>query len=185
MAHRFYIWDQAKTHFLTITVELWIDLFTRKIYRDILIENLSYCRSKKGLNIYAYVIMSNHIHLIAGAREGYVLSDILRDFKSYTSKLIEEAIYTEAESRREWIVQLLKAEAYQKKQSFTLWQSNNHPVIIESEHRMESIMHYIHQNPVRAGWVQYPEEYVYSSAKNYAGKAGIMEIDIVPLYGYK
>ncbi|SDF06094.1 Transposase IS200 like [Mucilaginibacter pineti] len=72
-------------YFVTLTVTDWIDVFTRRIYSDFIIENLNYCQQNKKLNIYAYVLMTNHLHLIANAEDGS-LSNILRDFKTYTSK---------------------------------------------------------------------------------------------------
>ena len=76
--------DQNASHFLTFTVCGWIDLFTRKLYKDILVDSFKYCQKEKGLILNAYVIMSNHLHLIAMAAEGFSLSDIIRDFKKFT-----------------------------------------------------------------------------------------------------
>ena len=73
-------------YFITLTVVEWVDVFTRKEYKDFLIDNLRHCQENKGLQIYAYVIMTNHIHMIARSEEGKKLSDIIRDFKTYTSK---------------------------------------------------------------------------------------------------
>ena len=77
--------EQDKLYFITLQVVEWIDIFSRQKYRDIIIDNLSYCQKNKGLEIYAWVIMSNHIHLLVKS-EKEDLSNILRDFKSYTSK---------------------------------------------------------------------------------------------------
>jgi len=83
---RYKILDQKGLNFITITVVDWINLFTRKALCEILITNLSHCRNKKGLKIFGYVIMSSHIHLVVRAAEEQKLSEILRDFKSYTAK---------------------------------------------------------------------------------------------------
>ena len=72
--------------FLTFIVVGWADVFTRKLYTDELIKNLQFCQDKKGLQIYAYVVMTNHVHLIASRQNEQALSDLIRDFKSYTSK---------------------------------------------------------------------------------------------------
>ena len=71
--------------FITMTIVNWIDLFTRQIYFDLIIDNLNYCQNKKGLEIYEYVIMTNHVHMICLGNDK-LLSDILRDFKTFTSK---------------------------------------------------------------------------------------------------
>src|SRR5690349_16030968 len=104
--------EQDKLHFLTLQVVDWVDVFTRQKYRDILIENLKYCQENKGLEIYAYVIMSNHVHLLVKS-EKEELSNLLRDFKSYTSKKIIEEINNCNESRKEWMLQIFKNAAYE------------------------------------------------------------------------
>jgi REP element-mobilizing transposase RayT len=80
------ITDQYATYFVTFTTVGWVDVFTRKELKEIIIESLKYCQKEKGLIIHAYVIMSNHLHLILRAKEGSAgLSAIIRDFKKYTS----------------------------------------------------------------------------------------------------
>ncbi|MEM6319816.1 MAG: transposase, partial [Bacteroidota bacterium] len=96
-------------HFLTLTVVGWIDVFTRAAYRDILIDSLKHCMERKGLVIYAYVIMSNHVHLITqSVSQKQTLSDIIRDFKSFTAKQINKQIQAikTGESCREWLTYL-------------------------------------------------------------------------------
>jgi REP element-mobilizing transposase RayT len=89
-------------YYLTFQIVGWVDIFTRKVYRDIVIESLRYCQKNKGLNLYAYVIMSNHIHLLAQSRNSD-LSSFIRDFKHYTSTKIKEEILSRNENRREWM----------------------------------------------------------------------------------
>ena len=90
---RYKIHNQKALHFLTLTTVGWIDVFTRATYKDILIDSLKHCTAKKGLILYAYVIMSNHVHLVAQATsETQTLSDIIRDFKSFTAKQIKKKI---------------------------------------------------------------------------------------------
>lgn len=91
--------DQQGIYFITFAVVEWVDVFTRKEYADIIIENLRYCIQHKGLKLYAWCIMSNHVHLIASAEQGN-LSDILRDFKKFTSKAIIEAIQNNKDESR-------------------------------------------------------------------------------------
>ena len=86
--------DQSLPHFITATVVDWIDVFSRKNYRDCIIECLDFCIKNKGMIVYGYVIMSNHIHLIIQSNEGK-LSDLIRDFKKFTAKSILEKIQTE------------------------------------------------------------------------------------------
>jgi len=86
---------QDHIYFLTLTVVDWIDIFTRPIYRHIIVDSLKYCQKEKGLVIYAWVLMSNHLHLIASNKEGFSLSDILRDFKKFTSKQLIKSVKQE------------------------------------------------------------------------------------------
>jgi len=89
-------------YFITFGTVGWVDVFTRRDYKDILVESLGFCQKEKGLLLYAWVIMSNHVHLIARAREGARLQDIIRDLKKYTSKQIVKAIAEHpGESRKE------------------------------------------------------------------------------------
>jgi REP element-mobilizing transposase RayT len=95
--------NQQAIHFLTFSVVNWVGIFSRQIYRDILLDNLSYCQKEKSLIIYAYVIMSNHVHILVKSETGN-LSNTIRDFKSYTTKKLIETIKEYPESRREWIL---------------------------------------------------------------------------------
>lgn len=92
--------NQNALHYLTLTTVGWIDVFTRQRYRDIILDSLAYCQREKGLILHAYVVMSNHLHLIAQADEPKRLSDILRDFKKYTSAMIIRSMQEEAEHYR-------------------------------------------------------------------------------------
>ena len=93
-----------KAYYITMTVVGWVDVFTRKNHRDAIIDSLKYCQKEKGLVIYAYVIMSNHIHMIVDTNNHFTLKDIIRDFKKFTSKKILQQIQNEPESRREWML---------------------------------------------------------------------------------
>ncbi|WP_331527260.1 transposase [Cecembia rubra] len=104
MGFSYQIQDQFAPHFITFTVRQWVDVFTRKCYVEILIESLKFCQKNKGLKIYAWVIMSNHCHLIISS-EKVPLSDIIRDFKKFTSKAIYDAISKNPEeSRKKWLL---------------------------------------------------------------------------------
>ncbi|MBL7751623.1 MAG: transposase [Chitinophagaceae bacterium] len=169
--------DQSATHFLTFTTIDWIDIFSRQKYRDLLIESMDHCRKSKGLKVGAYVIMTNHIHVIWTADGN--LSDILRDFKTFTSRAIFNAIQSESESRRDWLMHMIKFRARQsnKHEMFRIWTGDNHPEEIHTMKFLHTKLIYIHENPVRAGWVKEPEDYLYSSASNYKRNCGLMDID--------
>jgi REP element-mobilizing transposase RayT len=173
----FQIKNQQAAHFLTFQVVGWADIFTRKAYRDIVIDSFKYCRESKGLKLHCYVIMSNHIHCILSTENN--LSDIVRDFKKHTSKTILKAIVTENESRREWLQMIFKfnAKYNTRVNEIQFWTHENHAVELSNNQMIESRVCYIHQNPVRAGIVENDYEYVYSSSKNFNELEGLIEID--------
>jgi REP element-mobilizing transposase RayT len=179
-AEGYKIRDQSSTHFLTFTVMGWIDIFSRKRYKDIIINSLNYCKENKGLQIAGYVIMTNHIHFIWTAKNSN-LSDVVRDFKTFTSKAILKSIQEETESRKDWLLYMFKfyANRTNENEVFKLWTGSNHPEVIYSKDFLLSKLNYIHQNPVRAGIVAEPEHYIYSSATNYSNNNGIIEIDFL------
>ncbi|MFW6370543.1 MAG: REP-associated tyrosine transposase [Bacteroidota bacterium] len=180
MSTGYKIADQQGAYFLTLSVVNWVDVFTRQTYRDIIIENLRYCQKNKGLVIYAYVIMSNHIHLLVQSLEEN-LSGTIRDFKSYTSKTILENINNVSESRKEWLLKHFEiaAKKHKRNSNYQFWTHNNHPEIIYSDKFVKQKLEYIHNNPVKAGIVRNPEDYIYSSASNYAGLEYILEVEIL------
>lgn len=172
--------DQSKPHFLTFTVVDWIDVFTRKRYRDILVNNLHYCISNKGLMVLGYVIMSNHVHIIMQSEKDQ-LSDLIRDFKKATAKHILKSIKEDSESRMEWILDRfeLATKSHSRNKKYQLWKYGNHPEEIYSAKFLWSKLNYIHLNPVRAGIVKRASDYIYSSASNYVEGTGIVNVKIV------
>ena len=180
MKEGYIIRDQEKIHFITATVVDWIDVFTRKTYKDIVIESLAFCIKEKGMLLYGYVIMSNHIHLIIQSKTGK-LSDLIRDFKKFTAKGILEKMINEPESRREWMLENFKkaTETHSRNKNYQFWQYGNHAEEIYSHKFMWSKLDYIHLNPVRAGIVEKASHYRYSSASNYVNNEGLIAIEIV------
>lgn len=180
MKEGYIIKDQEKIHFITATVVDWIDVFTRKSYKDVIIECLEFCIKNKGMILYGYVIMSNHVHLIIQSKEGK-LSDLIRDFKKFTAKSILEKTQNEPESRREWILERFKkaTETHSRNTNYQFWQYGNHAEEIYSNKFMWSKLDYIHLNPVRAGIVEKASHYRYSSASNYVNNEGLIEVEIV------
>lgn len=184
MGRKYTINDQEALHFVTFTVVNWIDLFIRDIYREVLIDSLKYCQKNKGLNIHAYCIMSSHLHLILSAQEGFVLSDIIRDFKSFTSTSLKKVIAANVqESRREWLMWMFERAGRRNSRNgkFQLWQQNNHPVELSTNELMDQRLSYIHNNPVEAGHVDDPCAWIWSSCSSYErgdeGKIALIYIE--------
>jgi REP element-mobilizing transposase RayT len=180
MSTGYQIQAQDKLHYITMQVVYWIDIFTRQRYRDIVLDSLRYCQKEKGLEIFAYVIMSNHVHLIVRSSEDN-LSQTVGDLKKFTSKQIIKSIETEPESRREWLLWMFKhaAEKHKRNKNYQFWTHENHAVLLYSEEFIKERLLYIHDNPVRAGIVEHPEDYLYSSARNYASLESVLEIDLL------
>ena len=176
MSTAYKIVNQEALHFVTFQIVNWIDIFTRKVYRDLVVDSLRYCQQNKGLEIFAFVIMSNHLHLLIRSKTGK-LSDTIHDFKSFTAKQILSTIETEAESRRDWMLNLFEfsAKRHKRNEKFQIWTHENHAEEIYSNKFILQKLNYIHENPVRAGIVEKAEDYLYSSARALAGLDCLIE----------
>ena len=175
------ITDQQAVHFVTFAVVEWVDVFTRKLYKDILIDSLQYCQQQKGLILYAWCIISNHIHLAVAAKNQN-LSDILRDFKKYTAKQLIHAISNnQQESRKEWMLAIFKKQGLTNSRNaeYQFWRQDNQPKEMYSEGFIKQKLEYIHNNPVVEGVVDKAEEYWYSSARDYyyGKQLGLLKIE--------
>ena len=160
MATKYRFGDSEIAHFITfvpIAIGInWIGALSRPLYKDIFVESLCYCQKEKGLRLYAWVIMSNHIHLIASAERGIMLADVIRDLKKFTSKQIEQAIRENTfESRKEWMLWMFKraGQRNSNNKNFQFWQQDNHPFELYGYEMLQQKLLYLHENPVRAGLV--------------------------------
>jgi REP element-mobilizing transposase RayT len=181
MSTKYKATEPDATYFITITTVGWIDVFTRLRQKYVITNALQYCQKHKGLEIYAYCIMSSHIHLLCKVDDDGLLSNVIRDFKTFTSKKIIETIVEHPESRREWLLDYFKksCEHLKRNQAYKVWQNGYHAEKIYSNKFIKQKIDYIHNNPVVDKIVAYPEDYVFSSARNYAELDS--ELDIVPV----
>ena len=155
--------EENKVYFLTLTIVDWVDIFTRDCYVNILVDSIKYCQANKGLEIYTYVIMPSHLHMIAST-EGS-LSNILRDLKEHVSKeIIKEIKANPRESRKEWLIERFQLKTNSEKPNYRVWQEGNYPVELYSFKFIDQKENYILMNPVNAGYVAKPEDYRLSSA---------------------
>ena len=178
MSSKYKFRDQYGLYFVSYAVVNWIDLFTRNIYRDIMLDSWRYCQKEKGLEIYSWVIMTNHIHMIIGSVKEKI-DDIMRDMKKYTSSQLRKAIENNPEeSRREWMLKMMEeaGKANKQNKNFQLWRQDNHPIPLTNMKIAHQKLDYIHNNPVKAGFVEKPEDYLYSSARDYYGMHGLIDI---------
>jgi REP element-mobilizing transposase RayT len=177
MSNKYKFHDQDKLYFVSFSVVYWIDLFIRNEYKQVLLESWKHCRKHKGLEIYGWCIMTSHVHMIIGSN-GNKLEDILRDMKRHTSTVLRDAIQNNiVESRKGWILWMMRRAGSKNSnnEKFQLWQQDNHPIELFNHKVLHQKLDYIHNNPVEAGFVEKPEDYLYSSARDYHGLPGLFE----------
>lgn len=169
-------------YFVTDTIVDWVDVFTRPVYKHIILDSLSFCQKEKGLVIYAWVLMSNHLHAIVSSNGENKISDIWRDFKKFTSKeIINTLKHNVQESRREWMLNRFEYAGKNDKKimNYKFWQDGNDAHSIFLFDYFTQKLNYIHQNPVKAELVNRAEDYRYSSAIDYAGGKGLLDVVVV------
>jgi len=163
-------------YFITSTIVKWLPVFVSEDHFRLLIDSFEYCRRKYDVKLYAFVIMENHFHLIAGARD---LSTPMQALKSFTSKKLLESM---REKRLDWLLNQLAffKAAHKTESSYQVWQEGYHPQEIQDWDMMRQKIDYIHQNPVRRGYVERPEYWKYSSAKDMLmGEPGLIKLDLL------
>ncbi|MEQ9297006.1 MAG: transposase [Cyclobacteriaceae bacterium] len=180
MSHKYKAKYPGELYFVTITVIDWVDLLTRPVYKDVIIDSLKHCQKAKGLNVHAYVIMSNHWHAILSS-DSLTLEDIMRDMKKFVSKQLINLVKSSNESRKVWILKKFEfaADRVEKGVNYKVWKDGYHPVHLSSNEMIEQKLDYIHENPVKAGLVYEPEHYVYSSSRDYAGLSGLIALQML------
>ena len=153
-------------YFITTSISLWECIFTSEPYFEVILSSLSHCVEKKGLHLHGYVVMPDHCHGIVSADEGKHLSDIMRDFGTYTSRQISDLLMSE--HKMNLLERFRKAAREDRRgNDYKVWQGGFHPIAIYTEGFFLQKLNYIHQNPVRTGFVCEPEHWKYSSARNY------------------
>ncbi|WP_432222960.1 REP-associated tyrosine transposase [Flavobacterium sp. TMP13] len=175
---------KEEAFFITLTTVGWVDVFTRLNQKNGIINALIHCQQNKGLEIYGYCIMSSHVHLLCRATHGFILSDVVRDFKKFTSKKIIQTIIEEPESRREWLLDYFQKACIHLKrtQHYKVWQDGYHAEYMYSNTFIKQKVEYIHMNPVKDKIVLVPEDYYFSSARNYAGLENDIEVILLDLF---
>ncbi|MFC2151982.1 transposase [Bacteroidota bacterium] len=178
MSEKYKIYDNDKAYFVTLTTVGWIDVFTRPNHKLKIVESLKYCQQNKGLVIFGWCLMPSHLHMIVQADGDFTLSEILRDFKKFTAKKIINQIEDEPESRREWMLEYFQriAKPLKRIKKYKFWQDGNQAKIIFSKEFFYEKLEYIHNNPVQDLIIEKPEDYLFSSARNYAGLDALIEV---------
>lgn len=175
---RYKILDDSYAYFITSSIIRGYDLLSLKEFRYIIIDGLNFLSRQRGINIYGYVIMLNHIHLIA---QGQNLSKCISGFKSFSARQIIDSLIEEGD--KFWLNRLKTAKVNIKTdREYQLWTEGFHPKQVFSDKVMEQKLNYIHYNPVKAGLVKFESEWVYSSFGDYYGSSA-GSVDIVLYQG--
>ena len=177
MSSKYKVQNPEGLYFITSSVIDWIDLFIRNEYRQLMLTSWKYCMDEKGLDVYAWCIMTSHFHMIVSSRDKPV-DHIVRDMKSFTSRHHRKEISSHPqESRKEWMMRRMHnaGKFRSNNKDFQLWQQDFFPIELTSNEMMEQKLNYIHNNPVEAGFVDEPAHYLYSSARDYAGGKGLLD----------
>ena len=182
MSSKYKVGDDASAHFVTFTVVGWIDIFSRDCYKDILVNSLQFCADHKGLLLHAWVIMTNHVHLIISSQTNKV-EHIVRDLKKFTSHQIIKAIQEHPqESRKEWMLSIFRftGKNNNNNKEFQFWKQDYNPIELDSDEKLKQRLNYLHENPVRAGLVWEPWHFKYSSAIDYyTEENGLLKLEFL------
>lgn len=170
---RYKIHEPTYPHFITCTVLHWIPIFTRTETTNIIFDSLKYLQKNDNLKLYAYVILENHLHIIVSSND---LAKSMESFKKYTAREIINLL------KERNVTTILDQLAFYKKahksdRPYQLWQEGISPKLIQSDAMMRERINYIHQNPVKRGYVDEAKYWRYSSARDYENEIGVIEID--------
>ena len=182
MSRKYKFLNPEAVYFITFSVFGWVDVFTREIYKNIVVDSINWCIANKGFVVHAWVIMTNHVHMIVSKRGEQPLEAIMRDLKKFTSVKILEAIKNNpVESRKEWMLPIFKeaGKANSQNEKFQFWQHGNHPIELFNNKILMQKLNYIHNNPVVHGFVNEATCYSWSSALDYSGMKGPVEVELL------
>jgi len=171
--NRYKIYQQQAPHFLTCTINNWVPVFTRQATVQVIIDALAYRQKYRDFSVIAYVILENHLHLIARSDN---LTNEITSFKSWTARQLLLVL------KEQGATQVLSQLAFYKKahktdRTYQVWEEGSHPQLIQDEVMMRQKIEYIHYNPVKRGYVELAKHWRYSSAGSYLGKAGLLDVD--------
>ena len=169
-------------YFISFAVVGWLDVFTRNEYKDLFLESVAFCQKNKGLEIHAWCIMSNHVHLVFRSIKDQKPELLIGDLKRFTSQSIVKSIQENPrESRKEFLLDFFKKEAEKSSnvKHYQFWRHDNKPIELWSNAVIQQKIDYVHNNPVEEGLVYKAEDYVYSSAIDYSGQKGLIDEIVV------
>lgn len=171
---RYKISEKDVPLFLTATVVNWLPLFSNPANARIVLDALKWLQEQKRMKLFGYVLMENHLHLVASSEN---LSKEMAGFKSFTARRIIDRL--QAQGEKSLLAQLSYCKLPHKHdREHQLWQEGSHPQVIQGEAMMRQKLTYIHHNPVRRGYVDEPAHWRYSSARNYEGMLSVIPVTL-------
>ena len=172
MRTRYKFCDDAYPYFMTCTLVGWTGVFTRPAAVHEVLESWRFLQRNHRLVLYGYVVMENHLHFIASSKH---LGKEVGDFKSYVARKIIDHLKAVNDS---WLLRQLEFLKAPNKtdRDYQLWQEGSHPQMIQNDEMMRQKLEYMHNNPVRRGYVDDPVHWRHSSARNYAGMPALLEV---------
>jgi len=183
MSEKYKTSEPDRAYFVTFTIVEWLNVLADDEGKMIIINSLKHYQQSRGLTLYAYCIMPNHVHLIAQSNGKEFLSAVLRDLKKQTSKEIAGQLKNRDDNESKIAIEIFANEGRRLKRisKYKVWQDGNHPILLYSNKFIQQKLDYIHSNPVKAGLVVNPEDYLYSSARNYAGLEALIDIELLTI----
>lgn len=173
--------DEHGCYFLTLETVDMVDVFTKPVYKQIVVHTLNHFIEHKGLVVYGWCLMTNRLYLIAQAQRNVLLGDIRKGFKQFTSEKIIEAIHSEPAEKQSWMLHRFEKSAglFSSQKKLECWKKVKEPLQIDCNkpELMAEHLEFVHNAPVKERVVQYAADYYYSSARDYAdGAAGLVKI---------
>ena len=169
---RYKIYEPTHPHFVTCTILHWLPIFTRKESVQIVIDCIEFLQGKDNLKVYSYVILENHLHMIVSSDD---LFKTMQSFKQFTAKKILEMLKSgNVKTILDQFMFYKKANHTEK--TYQVWEEGFQPKLIHNDEMMIQKIQYIHQNPVKRGYVNEAEHWRYSSAGDYANEKGLVDI---------
>ncbi len=170
---RYRVYEPTHPHFVTCTVLHWLPIFTRPESVQIIIDSLKFLQQKDNLKLYAYVILENHLHMVVQSDD---IEKSMKSFKQYTAKALLELLKKENVKTILDQLQFYK-KAHHKATTYQIWEEGYQPKLMQTDAMMISKIKYIHQNPLKRGYVDDATHWRYSSARDYEGIKGLIEVE--------
>ncbi len=185
MSDKYKIFKGDDAYFVTFTIVDWIKVLAEGSYKHLILNAIKFYQKNRGLVVYGYCIMPNHMHMIVQATGDNTISEILRDLKKFTSRAITKKLEDEKQEGYIEILNRFRAagEPLKRIKNYKVWQDGNRAELLYSNKFFMQKLHYIHNNPVKAGLCTNPWDYPFSSATNYSETESLLDVELLSILG--